>query len=292
MPNYKIDCFFETNAGLPAGWVETFYVNDARTIDSALRPWQQGAYPQARLGILSPLYSWPIVRISDVDKFRDSLISYGTAGTTQGTYATPPSEVDIAEEPWDALLIRLSTSLGGFNRSFLMRGLPHGVTDATYSYGPVPQWPPLFDAWVTALKANGACVRNQTTTPPGANAPAPAEFPTSVILNPDKRSLTFVWNPGGPSSNLVPGRTIIVKGITDACGVNKRWRVASTTLSTMTTSPGRNPICGTPTLNRCSIQPIWFALSPIAFVQPLRGAKKSTGRPFDVLRGRRLRALH
>jgi hypothetical protein len=287
MPNYKIDFLFSTATGLPAGWSETVYAAFG-TAAAALDWAKNGQYRTARLNLLDPGYAQDMIRVSDVTIRGDSLTDFAEPGTSLGTYPVPPGHGDVSEEPWDAILIRmLATPTNNRRRSFLMRGISGGVSQQNYSYNPNATWLPLFTAWKDQVKSVPLLMRLKVVHLDGN---PPTDFspirPSEIEVSSDARSLIITFP--ATATNVPPaGSFFTLKGADGAWPINKNWKVQTFINNQIFTHAGRNVIWGTPELGRALVQQYTYDYQPILQVDAVRGAKRSTGRPFQLLRGRR-----
>jgi hypothetical protein len=290
---FKVDWIFDTVQGLGAGWTETFYYA-AGTAAAALEFAQNGQYRQSRIMLLQADFGQPMIRVSDVAIRGDSLIAQVEPGGIIGQYPQPGRGADQSEQPWDGLLNRLLTT-NQKRRMFIMRGLPVNVISNTYSYAPEANWGPLYDVWKAAAIAAPLLIRTQVTSLAG---PPPVTFlpvhPQSIGITGDQRSLALSFT-AGQATQLTPGAFFLLSGVSEATPVNKRWRVKAMLpaqppgqpLDLVITSPGRRLLFGSPDATHAVVQPFAFDYLPILTIDPLRGARRATGRPFSPLRGRR-----
>jgi hypothetical protein len=293
MPIYKIDWLFDTVTGLGAGWTETFYFS-AGTPAAAIDFAENGQYRQARITLLQADFGQPSIRVSDVAIRGDSLVATVQPGGIAGQYPQPGRGADQSEQPWDGLINRM-IALPSHRRMFIMRGLPVNVITNTFSYNPEPAWGPLYDVWRSAAINAPLLIRAQVTSLAG---PPPVTFlpvhPQSITITGDGRSLALSFA-AGQTTQLTPGAFFLLTGVSSATPVNKRWRVRSlipasppgVTVDTVITAPGRRLLFGSPDATHAVAQPFAFDYLPIATIDPTRGGRRATGRPFSPLRGRR-----
>jgi len=268
------------------GWTETWF-DGSGTPQAALAKADTNLRPQ-RLGVLSAAYSLRQIRASDENVLRDSqIISYTAA---QGAGAIIPAS-DLAD--WGvgteaqaatvALLIRMEA--GSLNRRmFLMRGLPLGPFGADLAYQPTALWVGAFNAWKAAFTgANGYQLRVQGT---GASS-----FPTTCNILTGATSISLGY-PGNSPAGIVPGAMIRVSAATGVAFLNGTWRVSAVlqpggagTASTVFTYPKRRQIFGA-VLTLPIVRLISPSFANFTAAIPLRGAKRNTGRPFGLPRGR------
>jgi len=280
---YKATYFFE-DLQSPAGWTENFYIT-ATNIDNARDVANTATYINARLTLMPPAYALTAVRVTNPDIPGASRITTYAAGSANGLYPTPATFAsDPSEEVYDALLLRLET-VTGVRRMFLMRGLPTGVVTKTQGFANPAAWQPLFNSWVQQVLTIPFNIYNRIRTGP---------FPTSlVLLNLDLKSLVITF-PGPLPTGITPVPTfqaplIRLSGVTQASPVNHNWRIRAVNAGTSsaTTFPGRRTVFGTPS----GVTGQVYVLTPqgqqINNIAAVRGVKKNTGRPFDLLRGRR-----
>jgi hypothetical protein len=277
MPNQVVTYFFKDVTTGSAGWTETFYMSAGTLAGALLIAGPQGAIMNARLRLLHPDYQLSAVRVSDVAILRDSLIlaNAGDTGTGQWGGAGPHAG-DTSEEPYDALLIRMEAS-SLKRRSFLMRGLPSSVITHTRQYNPDGVWTAAFNVWRTTMLANNVSqIRSQTTGTP--------TFPNTVTISASGYGLAITYV-GAIPAGMVNGAYVKVTGIVGAAPVNHLWRISVVGALTLFLSAQRRLIYGT-IAGTPIVQLVTYTYPAITSIIPLRGVKKSTGRPFDVLRGR------
>jgi hypothetical protein len=281
---FKATYFFEDTQSA-AGWTENFYFADIN-IDNARNTANTATLIDARLTLMPPAYSLVAVRVTNPDTQGVSRITTYAAGAAVGLYPTPATfAVDPAEEVYDALLIRLETN-AGIRRMFLLRGLPTGVVTKTSGFANPAAWQPLFNSWVVNVLSIPFVIYNRVKTGP---------FPTSlVLLNGDSKSLAITFPVAIPAGTTpLPGfqaPLIKLTGVNGASPVNHNWRIrsASPGTQTLTTFPGRRTVYGIPSGVTANVYVLAAGGSQINNITAIRGVKKSTGRPFNLLRGRRV----
>jgi hypothetical protein len=193
---------------------------------------------------------------------------------------------DPAEQPYDGLLIRMDDG-GSHRRSFIMRGLPTNIVTKTRSYAPEAEWTTAFAVWANSVTTPGGHAPNpniwQIRTQ--VRNPTPV-IPASVNVAANNRSLVITFTGAVPAAITQANPFFILAGVTGADHCNKIWRAQFPVGATvMNTYPGRRTIYGTPG-GLPLVTPITYAFSGIESVIPLRGVKRDTGRPFDLLVGK------
>ena len=292
---YKVTVFFESSTGLPAGWTESFYTNTGATVtDLAGR---LDPYISSRAFCLHPDYSMLGMRINDITVKQSSILILFTAAYGIGKCPGFTPGDGRAEQPFDGLLSILQTG-GTRRRGFIMRGIPDVVIDDTYSYVGAGNalWSPQYDRWRAQVLGQRVGAFPPGTTPWLINnrQPSTQQIITSVTINPDRLGAVFgIANQTNPAIDI--NSIIRIRGDTGAAWFNGIWKVFTVVAATppqigwtVYTFPKRRPIRGTPNLSpSLKVTNITPGLLPVATVQPSRGAKRSTGRPFELLRGKR-----
>lgn len=282
-----------------AAWSETFYV--AGDLNSVFEQVTDPADWAFRLDILHPNYAIAAITVSDVVVLRDSSAYAFSLATGRGTFPAPigfgPKE--SSEEPWDGVLVSMQNLALNSRRSTAMRGLPTDVVVDNFRYVGNAQWNPRFDAWVA-----------RHTTSPGEPGPAtpyllqkrdftPMAAPDTITIGADSRSLVLTWTAGVPAAlqtqfNIVngPGAFIELKNVFGANHVNTIWRitrlaaVGGVVVNTAYTIRHKGVIFSAGLTGAWTIRLVGYTYPPIAYMTPLRGAKRNTGGPSKRLAGK------
>lgn len=275
--------FFEQAEGLSAGWSESFYMS-ATSLADALGKVNTTARINRRLNLLSSEYKLTLIRVSDIEVRGDSVVR--NFGGTEGLGNLGPqvaAAVDTSEEPWDGLLVRLEA--GGLRRrSFILRGLPIGVTTRNYEYNLVDPFQTNFVRWREDLVL--AVPFGLRTVAVGVDVLPP---PTSVALSATRMGLVLQYPVGAIPGLITNDARIRLSNAPRGLGINGDWRVQFRleTLGQVVLFDKRFVIPCVPTslvfvklLGATTIIPITNALAR-------RGASRKTGRPFGSLVGRR-----
>lgn len=267
-----------------AGWCEEFYIpgGQPRDVNEALT---NSGYPPARAALMPTGYTLQAVRVSTVPPYTgdnprglSSLFFFRGGGVT-GTYPlTNLNPDDPSEEPYDALKVRFEGAVS--RRIFLLRGLPTTITAKVSSYNEPGSWINRFNTWLSAIKTMNAQIRKA-----GAGAFIPASL---VTVGADGKSLLMTFDAGvaGPINALASGAYVRVSGVTGMNYVNHLWRVKTAGNNVLKTYPGRVQLVGEPG-GVSGVQIVTYTYDPITNGDAQEGTKRSTGRPFDLLRGKR-----
>lgn len=271
MPLYKGTFFFKS--GL-YGWSESFY-DTKMSIAQALTHF--GDLKTARLALLNRSSQLVALRVSDDAIFRDSQVITYAGADAQGTAG--PAD-DTGQQPYDALVYRCE---GGplQRRSYLVRGIPTGVVDATGVYAPSPFWLPLAAAFRGVLvngfgNPDGFEFKHSTST---------AELAvTALITTPGNNRAISIPVAAAPAA--VVNSVIRIKGVTTMNNANGLWRVRSIAGGQLVMYPRQRSVLGTYG-GEGFAQIVTYTSVDITSLIPVRGVRRSTGRPFDAPRGRR-----
>lgn len=281
----RLTYFFKGTQSI--GWTETWF-DSAGSVAAALAKADTQLRP-ARLGVLASSFALRQIRASDESVLRDSLIKSYTQAQGVGL-ANPgvndPNDWGPGPEsfaPQTALLVRMEA--GALNRRmFLLRGVPLGPFGADLVYNPSAIWIGLFNAFANAFTgANGHQLRIQTA--------GPVQVPTNISVG-GGGVLVTITLPGNAPAGWNANATIKLSKFVGAAFINGNWRISQTsqpggagTPTTITFYPKNRQVYGTP-VNTGFAQLISPSFANFTAAIPLRGAKKNTGRPFDLLRGR------
>ncbi len=278
--------FVDTSDSISNGWTENFYYS-ASDAPAALNV--VGSLPRVNLrtAVMGADYRLTQIRCVTVGMRNDVAVQSYTPAQGQGKFTTGDSEMFNSEQPWDALLWRL-TSISGFNRSFLMRGIPTGIFQDTFSIGTAqPAYLNNMSLLANYIGGTGHASNFQLR-----HLTYPANVPcANVAIVNGNRALQFTVTAPAPPW-LVAKALVRMRGITTvATNPNHLWRVQDVTViagsPTVTLFPGRRTMYGIPTgpIVVDQVTPQFDFLSNMVGV---RGTKKSTGRPPALLRGRAL----
>jgi len=267
------------------GWTENFYLT-ASTISTALQNLSTTAFLRRKM--LAQGYHLDEVRVSDVAVFRDSLVKAYAGPPGDGLFPLGTVPVDGNEQVFDRLLLRIEgTSLT--RRTMELGGIPRGVFDQNRRYTPTPAWTAAFNAWVqNMLDPSGPVLirranRLATTNVLGLTPSTGTGIAMTVIV-------PNTWA-AGPS---IIGKQVRLSKFRGTAKINGLWTVFNQL--TDTPLPGQTTLYlqakrSRPLLDAVSIlgqistvaSGTYIAITNII---PLRGVRRSTGRPLDSLRGR------
>jgi hypothetical protein len=297
---FKITHFFNTIVGLPAGWTESFYTltgSDVDSINSAL-----GQYENARRNLLHPDYAILGSRVTDVLNPRLTRTEIYKTSYGQGTFVGARQGDKEAEQPFDGLMIQLlsQTVIGSSAprraRMFIMRGLPDVVIDDTYVYsgGDSARWNPAFQAWLRLVAVDNFAGGSPPLIPLAIRqfkTSQPQPIATATVSD-DKLSIQITLANQTTPDAIAVGDTFKITGDKGAAWFNGLWKARNVTVTggvpTIISWPKKRPIRGTPALTTSTLcYRIGPGYAPIQKAKAVKGAKKSTGRPFFLLRGRR-----
>jgi hypothetical protein len=273
-----------------SGWTENFYISGAGA-QNALQSASSIAMLTARLSILGQDYALREVNTVNVANRADQGHLTLVLAQGQGQFATMPNEPFSSEQPWDAVLCRLQV-LRGSVRMFSLRGVPTGVFKDTMAVGPGQSngaWVNNFNRWGNQIAAVGFAIR-------GLLYPASVvlALPPSVV----GRSISFVvpnpapaWLKRRALADPIPTGLIRVRGETGTNEINGTWRVQDISVGPASTQifcyPKRRTIKGIPAGVVAVDQQDWAFAGVIGVVSAIRASKRNTGRPPNLLRGRR-----
>lgn len=282
--NVKVVLFFKETQNTRGGWTETFYASGSNLQDLNLAI-ANGALLPARAALMPSDFTLLQLRVGTVPPYAPDNPRGATSthlfrnGGVIGNY--PPGDrdpADLSEEVYDALKIRLES--GVTRRIFLMRGLPTEVTTKSEGYNPGGPWRTRFESW--AVEFNKIAQIRRVTYP----TPIPI---ATVTINQGGKGLLLTFDPvlDGVISAIIPGTLVKTAGIVGGNFVNHLWRTTPSILTphSLQLSPGRVNLVGTLSGGTLSVATVSYVANQ--FVTAFQGTKKATGRPFDVLRGRR-----
>lgn len=275
MPNYRITYFFKD--GKSAGWTENFYAQGDSS-EAVHSLFVRDALVNARLGFLAEQYFLGEVRTSNTDAARDSLVTAYSGNSGKGKFKTQQDwALDPAEEPYDALLVRIEAG-STHRRQLYVRGLPTDVVAQNREYVPQPEFAANFKKWADIVKANGTPFRLRSLTFGDDVVP----FATTVSATGDSFSVSFGLN---PVPTWAKGDIIRVRRAVGVSNLNGMWKVDAVLSPVVYFKPHqrliRGAIVGNPFLQKAT-----EVFTAVTDVIPERGTSRKTGRPFDVLRGR------
>lgn len=209
----------------------------------------------------------------------------GAPFTSRSTVLPPPSgtgtQTPLAgaggEPPFSALYLQ-ARSNGDRVRQVHLRGVPTEIIGSEGQYTPQAAFTVALNAWIANLIA---------------------AFQVGVQSYSEDRAITSIAIAGGTQQNLtvgydgaaiafVAGDLVQLSGVTSPRGVNKVMRVAvDASASPVTLGPYPFPLAGVwPGGGRFRKLDVWTA-EALSSVVPLRGGKRSTGRPSSLPVGRR-----
>ncbi len=265
--NGKVNFFLkETDAG--AGWSETYYYSSVDLPNVLVKAI---VLAKKRLACLPFSVALPYVRVADDAIQRDSLVYVPPA--IYGALNQPDQQVDV---PWNAILCRLSSG-SLYRRQLYLRGAPDSLIVEPENLLGLPSFTTPFNAFLKELSTANWAIRCFDRGP--ANPVKPINQ-IAKLVTPVKINLpAHGWNTGDKvrisHSAYRP--------------VNAAWPIAvvdadNFVLLNSTVAPPLD-IFGSGTAHRLVV-----VYEPIDQAIPVRQTKRNTGRPFDLLRGRRKRA--
>jgi len=279
----KATYFFQTLKPPAAGWTENWYMTGFPNLDNGLIAAVSAGYTAPRIGILSADYVLTHARVVSADpgvKGASRVIYLDTASGT-GKLVPPGSLIDYSEEPYDALLIRFELP-GGRRRPFLMRGLPSQVVAQVASFQMPVWWQTPFNLWSANMVSGTSPLKSRITSLGTEDV-----WDSVGVSSIDNRSLILTKAAGLPAGYTV-GATFKITLPAAAPNLTGFYHVKTVGVTTITTQPARSSwpaFTPLPALTRLAT---YSYQVPTGFTQ-LRGVKRSTGRPFDLLRGQRRR---
>lgn len=277
------------------GWTENFYTG-APNLQAAFALVTQTKINQ-RLAILARGFQLNFIKATDVSIYapgtspvlRQTLYWPQTNGIGKGDYGDLGGGTFLNSESgeyFQSLLLRMEAGQTN-RRSFLLRGIPDEITDNAGNYTPTPAWITAFNAWRADFsKGNSQWGLRALTAGPqiGIAAVVIANGGNSVTLQ-ISQGLDPMW---------LPGQIVRISSVQGAAFLTGYWKVfTSLGLLAGVTPPAvgyylrqkKRPVLGTVT-NLPRVQAINPAFLQFTAIYPERGAKKSTGRPIGLSRGR------
>jgi hypothetical protein len=293
----RVDYIFADPTDLlpAAAWTETFYVGGTTqdVFDRVTRPIDF----QARTDLLHNNYALAQINVSDVVVLRDSIPFNLGAAAGAGRYPLAGGHVELtddSEEPWDGVLVQMQNAARNSRRFFAMRGLPVGVVVNNFRYVGNAVWNPRFDRW-----------KDRHCSVPGGPGPVTPYLlqkrdftllapPTTITVGVDGRSLVLTWAGGIPAAittqfniNPGPGAFVELKNVYGADKINTIWRIISLDPPNSVHTVRHQRVIFTPGLSGAWVcRLVGYTYPPIAFLDPVRGAKRNTGGPSRRLHGR------
>lgn len=274
--------FKDADSPFSTSWSETFYIA-AASADAALSVGILPANLNLRRAMLANSYTMQSVFAGDVSRLRNSREAAIPLGQGRGLIGDFDTGVDISEEPWDGVLVRLETG-GDTNvtRSVSMRGIPTGVIVDNYRYLGGPIWATAFSDWSANFISSGhpspvPYLMRTLIQPTAVNA-------TGIAINDDKKSIT-ITSFAAVNPSIIKGSRVAVTGSFGVHFVNKIWRVKRVDGLQIITYPGQKLLFGTVT-GPVQYQLMDWTYRPIGVATPIRGCERKTGKPASPLRGR------
>lgn len=156
MPTYKVTYVFADNVN-GVGWSEGWWAQGADAVSAGAT---QGNYPTVRLPLLMDTARITAIRVSNVDKPRDSV--YLVLGSNP--VGTIPSATRKAAGVWDCLLVKRDVTAGTLQGHMFLRMVPGDIFTGRLYTGqnlPPANWQTMFTAWVTELTGGAYFLRKK-----------------------------------------------------------------------------------------------------------------------------------
>lgn len=309
MANHRVTLEFEATTGNPstagsrAGWSETFYRKVDESDSDALAAARTLA--SRRRLLLTEGWSLSAIRVSRLD-VNANLIRRGVL------YLVPPADqpgrynggvvaAGVDEQPYDAIDLSIN-SVGGNHRAFLMRGIGNDVISPGGRFlNPVrwnTNWPDFWNFLINSPlggpQAAGWSLRIRTQIFPVGIPSGRYPIETVDISNtsglgtsPTRPAIKFGFVP-----NIIAGKTLVVQGVQGLRGINGTW-LADTdatgvgTLWIVLKGKRNNTVAGTVVPFTGYALAYGYGLDTITSMTAGNGASRRTGRPLQLLRGRR-----
>lgn len=312
MPAHRITYDFESTTGIAAtagsksGWSESWYIGTDQTDDVA--EFQGTVLASARRGMLTPGWSLTSMRVSRLDAannlLRKGRLVFFPPADSPGSYRGTNQD----EQPYDALEVSVN-SADGHHRAFSLRGIGQNVVSAGARYLDPSAFRTAFNNWLARLT--------------GSFQPVPAAggvlnlspfsirfrllrtgplFPNGVlvIIGVDISSTdpTFGtpispvirFGPIDSLAGIVPGDTIIIRDVLGMQRLNGAWRVDKVNDGVNAyirlRPKRRTQVAGT--FTRAGTAKCYgYLMDNISVASPAYGTSRKTGRPLQLVRGRR-----
>ena len=256
------------------GWTETYFLPTTTLTNALLKAELLVSLRRALLGDVSRI---TYVRVSDDEKFRDSLVRVQPPDLQTG-----PAGNGNPDPAYTSLLLRLE---GGeeHRRQLYLRGIPDSVI--------VEPDPPIFEAGYTKFFKN---FRTELISQGWAFKviKKPPAVPAVLITGFITATPPVVTT--GAAHNLTTGDNVLIRGVkgfeaNNGRGANGRWYVNVLTANSFEITGRLTPFGAY--LGGGEIIKRVYGLIDVTAVELVRVTKRSTGRPFDSPRGRRRRPL-
>lgn len=280
-----------SQANVTAGWTVTFYVNAADN-DNIIATGKASRMQQLLRGMMSDWYAISFVRIQQVTDdgaaTRNTFVYSFPVQTRDGLIpsGSQPGGFDAGDN-FEALNIRLQTA-DGPHRSFLLRGIPDGVTEGGGAYVPSAPFNAAFSIFRAAMLNNNDswAMRLQTS--------GPRLLITNIDVSTPSRSIGPVITVANSGPPLTEGQRVRISPAPGWPGLSGVWSITGPSaitggVQTCQLKPKRGKSVGTAfaltSLPYLSV--LTFSLTNFGDAQPLYGTHRLVGRPFGQQRGRR-----
>lgn len=275
----KLTYFFrDIVSSTDSGFSENFYIGSGDS-QTALAAATAPGWLNERLAFLASSYMLTSIRAQNVTNRFDNARKRFNMATGVGQFAVGGRNQPVGEPSWEGVLLRL---FGGTvtTRIATIRGIPDNVVGENLEYQPSAAFQRAFDQWRDDLTVNPQAyqLRHQVLGTPLAT-------PTNILVGPDLRTLTMTYPTGTAPGVLAPRSLVKISGVLNAAPVNGIYRVQLNNGTQITLYPKRRNIFGTP-LAPTVVQLVTYSYQDITDSDPIRGAERKAGRPFDQLRGR------
>lgn len=295
----------DNTSGALAGWSEQFYSAKSYASDKVASD-NLRKYAAERISLLTPGWTNTVLRGSQLDAnfapTRKGFLIAVKPGEGKGTYNKAADKID--EQPYDAINLSLS-STDGHRRSFLMRGIGNDLINAGGRFLNPPAWAGAFPSFAGFLKGtgpeagdgggtwevwDGLAIRFRTSE--GKDLPTDIfnsptdDHPKASELRPVLRFATPV--------GLGAATFLKVSGVTGMSGINGVWEIDSQVdgpipvkYRDFVLKPKRRTRCVGVAVAKGVVIGWRYGIDPIVEVTAGQGASRRTGRPSNIVRGRR-----
>lgn len=267
MPVYKGVAYFE---GPGCGWSETYYF-DTGSSQQAVNL-LTGAFAQARMALIAKSDTFPIVMVAaraqavtnPLDTFLENI-------NQPGTYAAPAG-ID-PEMPWVGILCRVIAT-DGSKRQLQLKGIPDDVAEGSW------RLPPQRAKWSKAFfDFQDLCIRNAFRVQTIKETGHALKVISNIAAATGRLTVTTAVAHG-----LASGAFVTFRGVKAAVKVQGRYRVTVVDATSFSIGPFN---VGTVGFISGFYRDLEYEYPQWETVQVVRKTRRSAGRPFFLLRGRR-----
>jgi hypothetical protein len=283
-------------AGSVAGWTESWYQSADLSDDAA----QAGALKLAlyRRGMLTPGWAIQSIRISQLDAnanlLRRGRLVFVPPQVAAGFY--PGAAQD--EPAYDALILSTSSTTGHARHTGI-RGIPEEAVSPGGRYLNPPAFAAAFLPWSNVLRGQpafvgdvagpvfGLRVRQQADGGNIAAVSLAVDIVGGITASPRTPVFTFT----GGNGTMAVGQTVSIAGVQGFDHVNGSWIIAAFTeiagSGKFVVAPKRRVTVNGSLTVAGTFKTFVYAIDPIATITPEYGSSRRTGRPPQLVRGRR-----